>query len=159
MAFNIELLGDYLIRLTIAALAGGVLGFEREHSGQWAGLRTHMVVSLGAAIFVLLGYIIANDDPNAGARVVQGVAAGIGFLGAGTILKLSDREEIRGLTTASSIWLAAALGSVAGSGRYELMVAGTFVAIIILAVLKPLGDRIGHKNRRKPVENTREHPP
>jgi putative Mg2+ transporter-C (MgtC) family protein len=159
MDFDIQLLGNYLTRLGMAALAGGILGLERELSGQWAGLRTHMVVSVGAAVFVLLGEHIAGGDPNAGARVVQGVAAGIGFLGAGTILKLSNRERIKGLTTASSIWLAAALGSVAGFGRYELMVAGVLVAIVILALLKPIDDRLGRTHKSNAADKLRENPP
>ena len=84
---------EALIRLSAAVIIGGVLGFERHLHGRWAGLRTHMTVALASA-------------------VMQGIAAGIGFLGAGTILKLSDRLEIKGLTTASSIWLTAALGTV-----------------------------------------------
>lgn len=159
MEFDTALLGDNLVRLTIAALAGGVLGFERELSGQWAGLRTHMVVSVGAAVFALLADHIAGGDPNAAARVVQGVAAGIGFLGAGTILKLSDRGKIKGLTTASSIWLAAGLGCVAGFGRYELMIAAMIVAIIILAVLKPLDKHLGKTHECDVEREYREHPP
>jgi putative Mg2+ transporter-C (MgtC) family protein len=160
MDFDLNLLGDNLLRLTIAALAGGVLGLEREMAGQWAGLRTHMVVSLGAAVFVLLSEYIAGGDPNAAARVVQGIAAGVGFLGAGTILKNSDRDQIKGLTTASSIWLAAALGSVAGFGRYELMVAALIVAIVVLAVLKPFGEKLGPPDEEKQAsKKLREHPP
>lgn len=158
MEFDLVLLGDHLMRLAVAALAGGIIGLDRELTGHWAGLRTHMVVALGSAIFVLLGEEIAGGDPNAGARVVQGVAAGIGFLGAGTILKQRDRERIRGLTTASSIWLAAGLGSVAGWGRYELMVAGTVMAIIILAILKPVTERLGKEHREEHAD-LREHPP
>ncbi len=159
MEFDLQLLGSNLGRLGIAAIAGGVLGFERELSGQWAGLRTHMVVSVGAAVFVLLGEVIADGDPNAGARVVQGVAAGVGFLGAGTILKLNDREHIKGLTTASSIWLAAALGSVAGFGRYELMVAGVIIAIVILAVLKPIDAHLSRTHESDAPDKLRDNLP
>jgi putative Mg2+ transporter-C (MgtC) family protein len=160
MDFDLNLLGDNLLRLSIAALAGGVIGLERELAGQFAGLRTHMVVSLGAAVFVLLSEYIAGGDPNAAARVVQGIAAGVGFLGAGTILKLNDREKIKGLTTASSIWLAAALGSVAGFGRYELMVAALIVAIVVLAVLKPFSNSLGPKDEEQLAnKKLREHPP
>jgi putative Mg2+ transporter-C (MgtC) family protein len=76
------------------------------------------------------------------ARVIQGIAAGVGFLGAGTILKLSDRLEIKGLTTASSIWLTAALGTVVGLGRYSVAVAATVVGLLILSVLRPLDKRM-----------------
>lgn len=128
------------IRLGAAGIAGGILGFNREMSGAWAGLRTHMVVAVGAALFLLL----ANrfDEPSALPRVLEGVATGVGFLGAGTILKQSDRQSIRGLTTASSIWMAAGLGSVAGCGEYELLAAGTGMAIIVLVLFKPVSAAI-----------------
>jgi len=142
MEFDLSLLGDHFIRLTIAGLAGGALGFDRELSGQSAGLRTHMVVAIGSALFTMLGEQFADGDPNATTRVISGVASGVGFLGAGAILKLGDREQVKGLTTASSIWLAAGLGAIAGLGRYELMTAGTVMAIAILVLLKPLGHRL-----------------
>ena len=143
MEFDWQLLGFYLFRLTIAALAGGVIGFDRELAGHWAGLRTHMVVAIGAALFVMLGAFLADGDPNASTRVVSGVATGVGFLGAGTILKLSDSERIKGLTTASSIWMAAALGAMAGLARYEMMVAGAIMAILVLVVLRPFSKSLG----------------
>jgi putative Mg2+ transporter-C (MgtC) family protein len=127
---------DALVRLAVAAIVGGALGFERHLHGRWAGLRTHMTVALAAAVFVM-----GIDSPGSSAetaRVVQGIAAGIGFLGAGTILKLSDRLEVKGLTTASSIWLTAALGTVVGLGRYSVAIAATLVGLLILAVLRPL---------------------
>jgi putative Mg2+ transporter-C (MgtC) family protein len=131
---------DALVRLAVAAIVGGALGFERHLHGRWAGLRTHMTVALAAAVFVM-----GIDSPPSSAetaRVIQGIAAGVGFLGAGTILKLSDRLEIKGLTTASSIWLTAALGTVVGLGRYSVAVAATVVGLLILSVLRPLDKRM-----------------
>lgn len=130
--------GDDVIRLGVAAALGGVLGFEREYRGHWAGLRTHMMVAVGAAVFTMSGLMIASDSPEVLTRVIQGVATGIGFLGAGTILKLGDEMRVKGLTTASSIWLAAALGTCAGLGNYALAVAALCVAFFVLAVLRPL---------------------
>lgn len=150
MEFDWRLAGDYAFRLGVAIAAGGALGLEREITRHWAGLRTHMVVSLGAATFVLLGMAIADGDPNASARVLQGVATGVGFLGAGTILKLDDRQKIKGLTTASSIWLAAALGSVAGAGRYELMAVCAVMALMILTLLRPISDKLSEEDDEKP---------
>jgi putative Mg2+ transporter-C (MgtC) family protein len=127
---------DAFVRLAVAAIVGGALGFERHLHGRWAGLRTHMTVALAAAVFVM-----GIDSPGSSAetaRVVQGIAAGVGFLGAGTILKLSDRLEVKGLTTASSIWLTAALGTVVGLGQYSVAIAATLVGLLILAVLRPL---------------------
>ncbi len=125
-----------VIRLAVAAGLGGLLGVERTMSGHWAGLRTHMMVALGAAIFTIVGTKMGPDGD--ATRVVQGIAAGIGFLGAGTILKLSDRMEVVGLTTASSIWLAAAIGTAAGQGLYTIGVAGTVLSLVVLAAMLPV---------------------
>ena len=102
-----------LLRLTLAALLGGLLGIEREQKGKAAGVRTHMLVAMGAALFVLLSQQ-AGMQPSDLSRVIQGVIAGIGFLGAGTILKGDDEDKVRGLTTAAGIWLTAAIGVAAG---------------------------------------------
>jgi putative Mg2+ transporter-C (MgtC) family protein len=129
---------DILCRMAVAVAVGGVVGTERELHGGWAGLRTHMLVSMGAAIFTITGLDIAGGSAAEVSRVVQGVAAGIGFLGAGTILKLSDQVKVKGLTTAASIWVAAALGTSVGLRMYELATAGALVSLFILAVLRPL---------------------
>ena len=131
---------EVLFRLALAVTIGGVLGLDRQLRGRWAGLRTHMTVALASAVFVMS--IDAGDSTADTTRVVQGIAAGVGFLGAGTILKLSDRGEIKGLTTASSIWLTAALGAVAGLGRYSIAIAAVLVGLLILAVLRPLDKRV-----------------
>lgn len=136
--FDWPILWDDLGRLAIATILGGVLGLERELNGHWAGLRTHMMVSLGAAVFTIGALTIAGDHPDPISRVVQGIAAGIGFLGAGTILKLGDAKEIKGLTTASSIWLAAALGTAAGLAEYDLAAAALLMSLFILAALRPI---------------------
>ena len=122
------------VRLLLAALLGGILGYEREHHGKAAGIRTHMLVSLGAALFVLVpqqgGMALADMS-----RVLQGVIAGIGFLGAGAILKLKDEEQVHGLTTAASIWRTAAIGIACGLGREATAVFSMLLALMILAVL------------------------
>src|SRR5918993_812108 len=98
-----------IVSLVTAGLLGGLLGAERESEGKPAGLRTHMLVALGAALFVVAPSQAGLAVGDIG-RIIQGVAAGIGFIGAGTLLKLTEREEIKGLTTAASIWLTAAIG-------------------------------------------------
>jgi putative Mg2+ transporter-C (MgtC) family protein len=122
------------IRLLIAAALGGVLGYERERLGTSAGLRTHMLVAVGATLFVFVpqqaGFVVADMS-----RVLQGLISGIGFLGAGAILKLSDKQEIRGLTTAAGLWLTAAIGVSVGLGHDATAVVSTVFAVIILAVL------------------------
>ena len=119
------------VRLLIAAIFGGLIGLERQWKGKRAGLRTHMLVSLGAALFVVSQY---DGTPDSGSRVVQGVAAGIGFLGAGAILK-DQHDTVKGLTTAADIWLTAAIGVTAGLGRGSTAFLATALALIILAAL------------------------
>ncbi|WP_251865325.1 MgtC/SapB family protein [Achromobacter sp. Marseille-Q4962] len=131
-----------VLRLGMAVLLGGLLGFERESKGKAAGLRTHMLVALGAAIFVLVplqGGMQVGDL----SRVLQGVIAGIGFLGAGAIIKLGGEREIKGLTTSASIWMTAAIGVAAGMGREATAVASTLIALFVLAVLRRAEMRIG----------------
>jgi putative Mg2+ transporter-C (MgtC) family protein len=97
-----------------------------------------MMVSIGCAIFVLGGLAVAGEQKESVTRVIQGIASGIGFLGAGTILKLDQKQEIKGLTTASSIWLAAALGTIAGLAEYALAFAAAIISLFVLGVLGPL---------------------
>jgi len=119
------------MRLLLAAILGGVLGFEREQKGKAAGLRTHMLVALGAALFVLIPQQAGVSDADL-TRVLQGLVAGVGFLGAGTIIKGSSDEEIKGLTTAAGIWLTAAIGVAAGMGREATAILSTLLAVVIL---------------------------
>jgi putative Mg2+ transporter-C (MgtC) family protein len=127
---------DVLLRLVGAALLGGVQGFEREWLQKPAGLRTHMLVALGAAVFVLAPREVGVDDADL-SRVVQGVAAGVGFIGAGTILKITATREIEGLTTAASLWLAAAVGLAVGAGLIWVPVVSSALALVILALAHP----------------------
>jgi putative Mg2+ transporter-C (MgtC) family protein len=123
-----------LVRLVVASILGGLVGFERQHEGKAAGIRTHMLVALGSAVFTLVP-LEAGMDINNVSRVIQGIAAGIGFLGAGTILKVSDVHEIKGLTTAASIWMTAAMGVAVGAGRVGLALLSVVLGLIILYVL------------------------
>lgn len=123
------------VRLLVAVGLGAILGYERERSGAAAGFRTHMLVALGSALFVIVP-LQAGTELNDMSRVLQGVIAGIGFLGAGAILKSSDEQEIRGLTTAASIWLTAAVGIAAGMGREATAVVSTLFALLILVALR-----------------------
>src|SRR4051812_11515789 len=109
---NAEDITRIVLRLLVALALGGLLGYERESIGASAGLRTHMLVSLGCALFILIP-VQAGMQIEDVSRVLQGVAAGIGFIGAGAILKQSNQNDIRGLTTAASIWTTAAIGVAA----------------------------------------------
>lgn len=123
-----------VLRLLLAAFLGGLLGIEREKKGKAAGVRTHMLVSMGAALFVLLATQGGMKDTEL-SRVLQGVIAGIGFLGAGTILKAEREEKVYGLTTAAGIWLTAAIGVAAGLGRESTAVLSTLLALGVLALV------------------------
>lgn len=131
---DVEQATRVMVRLTLAAILGGLLGIEREHSGKAAGVRTHMLVAMGSALFIMVslqsGMLTADVS-----RVVQGVIAGIGFLGAGAILKSEDEEKIKGLTTAAGIWLTAAIGVAAGLGRESTAVLSTVLALGILSLV------------------------
>ena len=124
-----------VLRLSVALALGAAIGYERERSGKDAGLRTHMLVSLGAALFVLVPVMGEMDSADT-SRVMQGIVSGMGFLGAGAILKQSTGQEVKGLTTAASIWVAAAVGVSAGYGREATAVASTVLALFVLSIVK-----------------------
>ena len=120
-----------MVRLLAAAALGGLIGAERESVGKAAGLRTHMLVALGSALFVVAPTVAGLGEGDRG-RIIQGIAAGIGFIGAGTILKLTDREEIKGLTTAAGVWLTAAIGVAAAVAPLWVPVVCAISAWLIL---------------------------
>ena len=132
------------LRLGIAAALGALLGLEREHSGKAAGMRTHMLVSVGAAILVLIPQQMHMTDADL-SRIIQGVVTGIGFLGAGTILKSTSASEetVKGLTTAAGLWLTAAIGITAGLGREASAVLSTVLALIILHLVPHIWPKAG----------------
>jgi putative Mg2+ transporter-C (MgtC) family protein len=136
---DIEDITRTLVRLLLAAILGGILGYEREHEGKAAGIRTHMLVAMGAALFVLVpqlgGMHIADMS-----RVIQGVVAGIGFLGAGAIIKNVSApkltsENIKGLTTAAGVWMTAAIGIACGLGRETTAIISAVLALIVLELV------------------------
>ncbi len=120
-----------VLRLGVAAALGGLLGWERERAGKSAGLRTHMLVSMGAAMFVLAA-AQAGIDPKDNSRVIQGIVQGIGFLGAGTILKRDKKEVVEGLTTAAGIWFTAAIGTAAGLGLEGMAALSCVLGLVVL---------------------------
>lgn len=126
-----------VLRLLVAVALGAVIGYERELRGKAAGLRTHMMVSLGCAMFVLVPVTSGMEAPEV-SRVMQGIISGIGFLGAGAILKQGNMQEVKGLTTAASIWVAAAVGVAAGYGREATAVASTIIALFVLSAVARL---------------------
>ena len=144
--FDSHALGRLTVRLLIAALLGGMLGFDRELKHKKAGLRTYMMVTLGSALFV----IIAQQAADIGAdftRIVQGVIVGIGFLGAGAIVKQPAGSDVQGLTTAAGIWFAAAVGLAAGLGQLTAATVGTILALIVFIALAPI-ERWLHRDEK-----------
>ncbi|BBD65473.1 MgtC/SapB transporter [Nostoc commune NIES-4072] len=134
-------------RLCLALFIGAIIGLERQIRRKPAGLRTHMLVSFGSAVFTLI--IMQTDGSlssrDALSRVIQGIAAGVGFLGAGEIVRQSSEEsqrlEIHGLTSAAAIWVSAALGIAAGCGLWQLALIGGLLTFLVLTVFKKLEKR------------------
>lgn len=133
---DLEQLTRVVLRLVLAALLGGMLGLQRERNGKEAGIRTHMLVAAGSALFVLVP-LQTGMEPDSVSRVLQGLLAGVGFLCAGTILKLQNEEHVRGLTTAAGIWMTAAIGMACGLGREMTAVISTLLVLCILLLEGP----------------------
>jgi putative Mg2+ transporter-C (MgtC) family protein len=137
------------VRLVVAVLLGALIGWERERRESFAGLRTHMLVALGSALFVVVPQLAGTEIGDM-SRVLQGVVAGIGFLGAGAVLKQSEQGQIHGLTTAASIWATAAIGVAVGLGREGTALLATLLVLVILAALYRLEKRFPGKQRPTP---------
>lgn len=145
------LLLDLGVRIVIAVALGALIGLERQWRLRTAGIRTNALVSVGSALFVILGAIGIGDSPVADpTRVAAQVVSGIGFLGAGVILR--DGFNIRGLTTAATLWCAAAVGSLAGAGLPVVAVAGCAAIVATNTLLRPLSKLVNR--RMHPVDET-----
>jgi putative Mg2+ transporter-C (MgtC) family protein len=129
-----------LLRVITATLLGALVGFERERAGKPAGFRTHILVCLGTAI-VVLACAGSRMDSAGLSRVIQGIVTGIGFIGAGSILKISEHRDIQGLTTAAGIWMTAAIGIACGLGTIGLALIATAMTLIVLWVLRVIEAR------------------
>ena len=143
-------LARVIIRLVAATLFGAIVGIQRESTRKPAGLRTHILVSLATAAFVIScsGVGMSLDGLS---RVIQGIVTGIGFIGAGSILKLGEQHEIRGLTTAASVWMTAAIGVTVGLGNLGIGLMITILALVILAL-----EKLEHQVERKRTERVDE---
>jgi putative Mg2+ transporter-C (MgtC) family protein len=128
-----------ILRLLLAAALGASIGYQRERAGKAAGLRTHILVSSGAALFTLVSIYGFGDAEVDISRVAAGVVLGIGFIGAGVILRGQREKEVAGLTTAATIWMTAAIGLAAGVGMYPVSVIATAVAVGVLLLPKVHG--------------------
>lgn len=132
---------DFIMRLSIALLLGGAIGFERQWRQKSAGLRTNTLVSLGAAAYILLSVYITGRDGGDASRIAAQIVTGIGFLGAGVIMK--DGLNVQGLNTAATIWCSAAVGSLAGMGMFPEALIVTIGIIGTHLVMRPISDRLG----------------
>ncbi|HLC59178.1 MAG TPA: MgtC/SapB family protein [archaeon] len=137
MAFFIGTDIEFAIRLILAVFFGGLIGIEREVSHKPAGLRTHMLVSIGSALFTIMSIDVFGGDP---ARVAANIVTGIGFIGGGSII--ASRGHIHGITTAASLWATAAIGLGVGAGAYTISAVGAFLIFVILN-LKRMEKQIG----------------
>ncbi len=142
---DVESVMRIVLRLLIAGILGGLLGYERERRGKSAGIRTHMLVAVGAAIFILVPQQ-AGASINDITRVLQGVIQGVGFLGAGAIIVGNATEKSRGLTTAAGVWVTAGIGMVAGLGMLTTAILSTLVVLLILLVAPLLAKRVIKKD-------------
>jgi putative Mg2+ transporter-C (MgtC) family protein len=144
-------------RLLSAVVLGGIVGIEREFHGTEAGLRTHILVALGAALFTFVPLHLGGENEIGG--VVRGLAPGIGFIGAGAILKLTDKREIWGLTTAASVWLTAAIGFAVGASYMWPALLSVLVSVFVLWVLGRFERAMAKRNevqaRTKAVQGER----
>src|SRR5574344_1141101 len=139
---------EFIIRIFVAAILGGIIGLEREYRAKEAGFRTHFLVSMGSALFMILsqygfGDILselnkASFDPS---RIASQVVTGIGFIGAGTII--FQKHVVRGLTTAAGLWVTSAIGLVVGAGMYMLGIAATVLTLLCLEAMNVLFRKIG----------------
>lgn len=153
---------EQAVRLLVAVLAGAAIGFERQLRDKAAGLRTHILVAVGAATYLIMSAQVAseNNQPNLPPldplRVVGGLIGGIGFLAAGVIIE--QRGNVRGLTTAASLWLTAALGAGAGLGQYALVGLAVIITLLVLWPIqlfeyRVLMDNGASKNKKKSEES------
>jgi putative Mg2+ transporter-C (MgtC) family protein len=135
-----------MLRVVVAVVLGGIVGMQREQAGKPAGVRTHMLVCLGTAV-VVLACTGMGMQQDAQSRVIQGIVTGIGFIGAGSILKLAGERDIQGLTTAAGLWMTAAIGIACGVGTVGIALIAAVLTLIVLALAGVIEGREKKKNQ------------
>src|SRR3954451_4251749 len=141
---------DYVWRLLLAAALGAAIGIEREYRQKPAGLRTNILIAVGAALFTIISLTLTSGDDRS--RVAGQIVTGIGFLGGGAIMRY--RDTVHGMTTAATIWVNAAIGVAAGAGQYQLAIVSAVLTLIVLVALPPIETyferRAGWPDRHRP---------
>ena len=148
---------DAIVKISLAALLGAIVGLEREWGGHPAGLRTNMVIAISSCLFTILsieGFPLRGSAQDT-ARVAAQIVTGVGFLGAGVVLR--SKKHVRGLTTAATIWLVAAIGMAVGAGVYFVAVFATVLSTILVIILAPISHRLEQRAREK-ENNETSHP-
>lgn len=125
-------------RLALATLFGAIVGIDREVQGKPAGLRTNSLVALGGALFTIIGLLLSEGDATATSRILQGITAGLGFIGGGVIMRRPEMQDVQGLTTAAALWLVSAVGVAAGAGLWRTSLVAIGISLLVLV----LGDRV-----------------
>lgn len=144
---------DFILRILVAALLGGAIGLEREYRSKEAGFRTHFLVALGSALFMIVSMYGFNEVLQVGtvrldpSRVAAQVVSGIGFIGAGTIM--IQKQAVKGLTTAAGVWVTAAIGLTCGAGMYMLAAVATLLVLIGLEAMNYVLHRMNHASPKE----------
>ena len=145
---------ELIKRLCLSAALGAALGFEREWRNKDAGLRTNILIAMGSTLFTVMSIDLSTGSGGDATRIAAGIVTGIGFLGAGAIMRKGS--SVKGLTTAAMIWVNAAVGVAVGGGEYRVAVIATVVALVVLVLLDPLERMLArrHSRRARPAEPT-----
>jgi putative Mg2+ transporter-C (MgtC) family protein len=133
---------DYIIGVLLATVFGGIIGLERQLSGKAAGLRTNVLICLGAAVFTIISKQMAAETGDSITRIAAQIVTGVGFIGAGAIIQ--DRGGVHGLTTAATIWLVSSIGTACGAGLYALALVTTLIAVVVLRAFIKVDKSLEH---------------
>ncbi len=144
---------DFLLKGTVAIAAGFCMGLERQMKGKHAGLKTNILVTLGATIYIMISLLFIDHEATDMTRIIGQVAVGVGFLGGGVILRTKGTHRIEGLATAATIWCCAAAGCLAGLGNYEVLAAFTVMVVLVNVIFGYLNKKIPSTHGSQPDNN------
>jgi putative Mg2+ transporter-C (MgtC) family protein len=142
---------ELIQRLGLSALLGAVLGIEREWRGKSAGLRTNILIAMGSTLFTVMSIDVSTGTGGDSTRIASGIVTGIGFLGAGAIMRTG--AGVKGLTTAAMIWVNAAIGVAVGGGEYRVATLATIVTVVVIVLLDPVEAALARRRRSAPTDD------